>query len=463
MALCLLATLAPQQASARSTLGWGPCPDGDGGLGMECAALRVPVDWSRPGGRKITLMLGRLAADRQGNGAVLVNFGAGAPGIMALRDHFSGSFTDLRHDMDIVTWDPRGYTNGLSTPLPCQIRSRPDPPLPRDQAGFDEIAARNRAVADECRDPDPALFDSIGSATHARDMEAIRKALGGSRLNFYMGSYGGAFGQAYARLFPHGIRTMVLDGTGNMTHPEREHLARARDSEQRMRRFVTWCASESSCVLRGRDIPRLWQAVVARANRTPLETSRGPLDGYTLQERLAAALLWAGPQPTPGPAGWLTDWPRIAEAIADADRGDGSGFAAVPGLAGPAPDIVACQDMPRHKNYAALAATLATLRRLVPNTGTGGTTAGRLGCLGYPTPVTFPGGPLPQDVPPLLGVGTWGDFPATNRVIEQVRGSVSIYHDGPGHELYISGNACVTRHVNTYFLSRALPESGTRC
>ncbi|MFB9626216.1 alpha/beta fold hydrolase [Nonomuraea helvata] len=452
VAFCQSAATA---AAREGTLSWADCPGGGGAMGMRCATMRVPVDWSKPGGRTIELKLGLLAAtgSRPAKGTVLANFGAGAPGIAYLRDvpGVSTAFTQLRQSMDIVTWDPRGYTNGYSTPLPCQIKSKTDPELPDDQAGFDRIAAGNRADAAPCHDPDPQLFDSIGSVTHARDMEAIRRALSESKINLFMGSYGGTFGQAYAHLFPKRIRTMVLDGTGNMSDPEKENAARARDSERRLRRFIAWCADEPSCVLRGKDVPRLWQDLVAQADRAPLQP--GGFDGVKLQDYLGQALISQGPE----------RWPAIAEAIAAAGRGDASKFAAFPALGGPSPDVIACQDMPRPANYAALKAVMKRLRAVAPNTGTGGTTVTRLRCLGYPSPVTFPTGPLPETVPPLLGAGTWVDFPGTERVVRQVRGSRTIYHDGPGHEIYLSGNACVTEKVNAYFVDRILPAPGTEC
>jgi pimeloyl-ACP methyl ester carboxylesterase len=448
----------PAPAGTGPGLAWGPCPGGAGTVGIECASLSVPVDWAKPAGRKITLMLGRLAYDgpRQASGSVLANFGAGAPGISFLRDILGPEpFARLRHEMNIVTWDPRGYTNGLSTHLPCEIRHRVEPALPRNQAEFDQIAADNRSIAETCRDRDPELFDSVGTATHAKDMEAIRRALGESKVNLYMGSYGGAFGQAYARLYPHRIRTMVLDGVGNMTDIRREDIARARDGEVRMRRFVDWCASTSSCALHGVDVPRLWQGLVARADRSPVQAPDGTVyDGVALQIRAVGYLSRGGPG--------LDLWFRFAQAIADADRGDVSGFAAVPPLGGPSPDIIACQDFPRHANHAAMASTIDLLRRIAPNTGAAGTTAIRLACLGYPTPVTFPSGPVPAGVPPLLGVEAWED-PGTSRAVQQVRGSVTIYHDGLGHELYIQNNACVIGHVNRYFTTKALPPTGTEC
>ena len=64
-ALALNAIITPPTAG----LAWGDCPGGPGTVGIECATLQVPVSWDDPGGRKITLMLGRLrstAAEPQG-------------------------------------------------------------------------------------------------------------------------------------------------------------------------------------------------------------------------------------------------------------------------------------------------------------------------------------------------------------------------------------------------------------
>src|SRR5689334_19734737 len=65
---------SPATATAREgALSWGDCPGGGGAMGMRCTTLRVPVDWSKPGGRTIELRLGRLAAtgSRPARGTVL--------------------------------------------------------------------------------------------------------------------------------------------------------------------------------------------------------------------------------------------------------------------------------------------------------------------------------------------------------------------------------------------------------
>src|SRR5690606_18934434 len=100
-----------------------------------------------------------------------------------------------------------------STGLPCSWTRIPIAAVPRDDADFGRLSDTNRGYAEACRLKDPELFANMSSADHARDMEAIRKALGADKLNFYGASYAGFYGQAYARLFPDRVRTMVLDGT----------------------------------------------------------------------------------------------------------------------------------------------------------------------------------------------------------------------------------------------------------
>lgn len=474
------AATPPTPAAAPATAGvtagtpdlrWGGCPDGGGQAGMECATLEVPVDPDRPHGRMLTLMLGRLPATGPNPiGSVLINFGGPGPsGITMLRDHFAGAFTGLRERMHLVTWDPRGYGGefgGRSTRLDCDWRSmvRPrTPPFPRSQAEFDQLATANRALAEPCRATDPALFDHMDSASNAHDLEAIRRALGEEQLNYYGASYGGIIGQSYARLFLDRLRTMVLDGTGNHSTGDwdAELDAIARDNEATFQRFVDWCAAARSCALHGSDLTARWQHLVARADQTPVPARRaGAGVAYTGRElqTLAVGMAMRGGE----------GWPALARAIRDAEHGDASGFRP-PGQPSPypmvgTPGVTECLDFPRFHDQAHLAATVERLRTVAPNTGASFPLAAHMPtCSGWPAPVTNPPAAPPEDVPPLLGAGTWTDFPGTARAVQQVPDSSTIYHDGPGHVLYASGNACAIQHINRYLTTTRLPPPDTRC
>ncbi|GAA3020140.1 alpha/beta fold hydrolase [Streptosporangium longisporum] len=442
------------QAGQAEPLDWAPCPKDTSG--MECADLRVPVDWSKPDGRKITLRLGRLKATGVSEGSVLVAYGGpGGPGISITR---SGNWwAGLRKRMDVVTWDTRGYGEqfgGLSTGLPCTWTRVPLPEFPRDDADFGRLSDTNRGYAEACRNKDPEFFANMSSADNARDMEAIRKALGSAGLNYYGASYAGFYGQDYARLFPAEVRTMVLDGTWNHATAdwgaEMEKMARSNDKA--LGRFFDWCAAEGKC----RDVRARWRGLVAGADRTPIPAKRAGIayDGRDLQAFAISAA-----------RDGETAWPELARDVRGAIAGDASGFLPERGARYPdqSTGVTECLDWPRPANRAELDATIARLRRAAPDAGTANTLAtGTLGCIGWPVPVTNPPAPLPKGLPPLLGAGAWDESDAVRRVVAQVPGSAVVRHEGPGHTLYVT-NPCARGHIDRYLADRVLPAAGTTC
>ncbi|WP_329086679.1 alpha/beta fold hydrolase [Streptosporangium sp. NBC_01469] len=452
IALTLLGSGA--QAPQADPLDWSTCP-GDK-IGMECADLRVPVDRQQAAGREITLKLGRLKATGTSEGSVLIAYGGpGGPGIAITQS--GNQWAKLRERMDIVTWDTRGYGEqfgGLSTGLPCTWTRVPLPEFPEDDADFGRLSDTNRGYAEACRNKDPEFFANMSSADNARDMEAIRKALGDAKLNFYGASYAGFYGQAYARLFPGQVRTMVLDGTWNHSTADwvGELEKMAGSNEEAIGRFFDWCAS-GKC----RDVvPAKWRKLVARADRAPIPARQAGIayDGRDLQA-FAVSSARQGAEA----------WPKLARDIRAAIGGDASGFVPARGARYPdqATGVTECVDWPRPAGRAELDATIARLREIAPNTGTANTLAtGTLGCVGWPVRVTNPPAPLPKGLPPMLGAGAWGESDAVERVLKQVPGSVTVRHEGPGHTLHAS-NPCARDHIDRYLTDRVLPAAGTKC
>jgi hypothetical protein len=109
-------------------------------------------------------------------------------------------------------------------------------------------------------------------------------------------------------------------------------------------------------------------------------------------------------------------------------------------------------------------AAVTGARELGPSTGAAlPLVAHVLSCAGWPTPVTNPPAPLPDGLPPLLGLGTWTDFPGTERLVRLVPGSVAIFHGGPGHVIHRPDNPCATDAVDRYLVELELPPPGTVC
>lgn len=465
LALTAATAGAEPTTTVGSALDWKPCPVGDEDKsGMECSAIEVPVDWSKTDGRKITLQLGRLPSTgpKPAEGSLLVAYGGpGGPGLAITRQN-PEVWDELRQRMDMITWDTRGYGDqfgGTSTGLDCTWSRHPIPSLPQDDAEFGRLARINYGIAFACRSRDPEFFDHLSSADHARDMEAIRIALGQPKLNFYGASYAGFYAQTYARLFPDRVRTLVLDGT--FAHAvadwDTELITNAKRNETTLGRFFDWCERDRACSLYGRDAERIWRRLVVKADRTPIAGRR---DGATIHydgaDLRGRALIMARGK----------KWNELGTAIRDADRGDASGFIPAPPQS-PYLDlstgITECTDLPRPADLRELRAQARRVERVAPNLGTAGTMiASTLNCLGWPTPVTNPPAPLPAGLPPLVGAGTWDEFDAIEPVLDQVPGGGSIFHDDWGHTLY-SFNECARTLINRYVTDLAVPARGTEC
>lgn len=426
---------------------------------LRCADLEVPVDHAKPDGRTITLKLGRLPATGESKGSVLVAYGGpGGPGIELTRQNVE-LWSDLRSEMDIITWDTRGYGEqfgGFSDGLPCTWTRLPVPEVPTDEAAFDRLTVANGALGNMCRSQDPAFFDNMSSADHARDMEAIRKALGEPKLNFYGASYAGIYAQAYGRMFPDRVRTLVLDGTANhaTTDIQREYVATARANEQAMQRFFDWCRDRDSCAV-SHHPERQWQRLLERAERQPIpaESNGYHYDAIHLQ---AFGLSLARND---------TTWPGLGEAIRQGLEGDASNLAdeygePYPGVTTP---VTECLDWPRPDSANEMRATAAAMREASRSIGIAGSLPLNLmQCAGWPTPVTNPPEPLSSDLPPLLAAGARGEDEASMRAIENVPGSELISYDGPGHTLY-PNNACAREHINNYLTDREVPPTRVWC
>jgi pimeloyl-ACP methyl ester carboxylesterase len=461
------AAAAGSPGSGPSTLAWADCADKNLSKEMRCASIAVPVDWTKPSGRKIDLTVGLLpttGTKRRMGSVFAIPGGPGASGVGDLSEH-AGSFAELRTRYDVVSVEPRNTIDKGMLPYNCLI-SGPWITWPDTRAEYAELGRRNRAAAERCRAADPELFDHMDSASVARDMEAIRVALGEEKLSFIANSYGGVPGIAYSRLFPGRVRAMAFDGAAS------PYLDRAQGRltyEKSFTRFAAWCAAASTCALHGQDVGEVWQELVMRADRTPIpvmgESPQTAYSGFDIKEAAAPSIISPGPEPE------YPRWTELAEAIKRAAGGDASGFAdyvrqsmkspKLPSAVGM--NMTHCPDGMAYRDYEEYRKKRREGERLLPNIA--GTELWHpLACVGWPTPVTNPPAPLPaKGLPPYLGVGAWTDLAGSADIVRRVPGSATVQYQGNGHALYNSGNSCIIAHVNRYLISLRLPAPGTIC
>lgn len=211
---CLAAPRSTAAADQTAGIVWSDC-----GPSLECARVRVPLDWKRPRGRSIELAVLRHLASRPDRRLGTVFFNPGGPGssgVGAIRD--SGALLDAMAQgrFDFVTWDPRGV--GESAEVRCFANDAEetafwgDLVVPSSAADAERYARTARDYARRCGQVDRRLLRHISTADTIRDLDHLRRLLGEEQLNYVGWSYGTFLGQSYVNKWPRRVRAMVLDG-----------------------------------------------------------------------------------------------------------------------------------------------------------------------------------------------------------------------------------------------------------
>jgi pimeloyl-ACP methyl ester carboxylesterase len=467
VAVAFLLTASTAGAATPSTLRWKTC---GGAPGVQCATFRVPVDWSRPQGAQVSLALTRLRATDHGRRIGSVLFNCGGPGCASAQavKRMPELFTHrLRGRFDIVGFDPRA--TGESTPIRCGLPSSdPTIPLwPTDAADFRRLADFNRRLARSCRRGTGSYLMHLGSVDVIRDMEAIRAALRDGKLNWLGLSYGTMLGALYAERYPDRIRAMALDGALDRALSEPGMLGtEATAAEDGFERWATWCESSDECPLRGQDVRRVFDDLIAEANRSPIpapaENQR--VTGQEIQSVVDQAyLLFTQPN-----AFSQISWRTLGPAIVQAQQGDASLFAS-PVLGPPTARAIACLEFPvQARNLSEFNAAITFGRQVAPHLGGATETARDMSsCYGWPKPKQDPRHFLRIDgAPPALIVNATHD-PSTSYVWAlnlqaQFPRSVLLTRDGDGHTSYIT-SPCAQAAIDRYLIDRRLPPPGTVC
>ena len=127
----------------------------------------------------------------------------------------------------------------------------------------------NEQFAAGCVQRMGAYAGQVGTRNVARDLEAIRIALGEPKLDYLGYSYGTIVGITYAQMFPTTIRTMVLDGPPDYWLRARDYgYQQARGFMHALNAFLDWC-DQTRCSLASTGSPRdlLQQLIAARRPR----------------------------------------------------------------------------------------------------------------------------------------------------------------------------------------------------
>ncbi|MGW6420584.1 alpha/beta hydrolase [Streptomyces sp. NPDC055055] len=243
---------------------------------LQCATIVVPLDYSRPGGKTLSVAVSRTKATsaRDRRGVLLLNPGGPGGSGLDMPVWMAPELPDeVKKRYDLVGFDPRGV--GRSAPVGCGLN---DDELqwqrPYKAATFAKDVRWAQTVAAKCRARNGSVLPHLTTRNTARDMDVMRAVLGEKKISYLGYSYGTYLGAVYTQLFPRRADRFVLDSA---VDPERIWRGMiqvwAEGAEPAFTRWTTWTAARDATYGLGRtpaEVRATFWALVARADRDPI-------------------------------------------------------------------------------------------------------------------------------------------------------------------------------------------------
>ncbi|MFB6889002.1 alpha/beta hydrolase [Kitasatospora sp. NPDC056327] len=450
-------------------LAWKPC---DGEAAVQCATLRVPLDYADPAGGTFDVAVARIGSSDPGRriGSLVVNPGGpGNSGVDMVRGGRNDYDGPLRDHYDIVGFDPRGA--GRSSPVNCLDDRARDEWLAADVSGPEH----GKVLGDACLAKYGKLLTHLGTRDSARDMDVLRAVLGDRRLSYLGMSYGSYLGSVYTEEFPDRVGRLVLDGAIDPAKPQAAtNIEQYGGYERALHAFAADCARRAGCPF-GDDPDRAAERAAGFLDglgRRPLRTEDGRL--------LTSVAAWSAV--FEGLSGDEGGWDSLANALDRAVLGRGDDLLAYAdgyrrrGQDGrysnsvDAYTAIYCADGATEvpagdalkAAYQELAARAPLVTRHEP--------AAELfdpDCRGWPFRSPEKAHPIgSKATTPIVVVGSTGDpvttYANARQLTAQLGNAVLLTREGEGHTAY-ARSGCVRAAVRAYFVDGTVPAAGTRC
>ena len=468
---------------------WGPC-DGyatttdDTKLysdkSFECARVQVPLDYTQPAGKVISVAVLRIKASGDRIGSLLVDPGGPGGSGMSLAANLKSAVADtpIGQRFDLVGFDPRGVA--ASEPAVSCVTGaeadaqRKDVDLDTSAAGVAKTESLEKDYAGKCSTRVGAdVLAHVGTVDAVQDMDVLRSVLGDPKLSYLGFSYGTSLGRAYAEKFPTNVRALVLDGALDPAANPVETLVRQGEGFQgAFNAYATDCAKKGSCPL-GTDpaaASAAFQALVRPLIGRPARTKDPRGLGYddatigTIQALYSQQL-----------------WPALTKGLDQLKGGQGDVLLALADLyegrdangkysnEQDAFNAVRCVDAPPTTDRAVVDTADARYRAAAPflDDGRGSGRAPLDVCAFWPVPPSgAPHTPVVTGLPQVVVISTTGD-PATpyqaGVTLATQLGARLVTHQGDQHTVALQGVRCIDDAVNAYFVDLTVPADGLRC
>ncbi|MDA5142496.1 alpha/beta hydrolase [Streptomyces sp. AD681] len=462
-------------------LAWRDC----GVPGFQCATMKAPLDYAKPGEGDVRLAVARKKATGPGKrlGSLLVNPGGPGGSAIGYLQQYAGIGypAKVRAQYDMVAVDPRGVAR--SEPVECLDGPKMDAytrtdVTPDDAGETDELVDAYKEFAEGCGADAPKLLRHVSTVEAARDMDVLRAVLGDEKLTYVGASYGTFLGATYAGLFPDRTGRLVLDGAMDPSLPARRlNLEQTEGFETAFQSFAKDCVRQPDCPLGDKNtapdqVGKNLKSFFDDLDAKPLPA--GDADGRKLTESLA----------TTGVIAAMYDegaWQQLRESLTSAIKEkDGAGLLILSdsyyereadgGYSNLmfANAAVNCLDLPAaFSSPDEVRDALPEFEKASPVFGEG-LAWSSLNCAYWPVkPTGEPHRIEAAGATPIVVVGTTRDPATPYRWAEALSAQLAsgrlLTYEGDGHTAYGRGSTCIDSAINTYLLRGTAPEDGKRC
>ncbi|WP_037861123.1 alpha/beta hydrolase [Streptomyces sp. NRRL S-340] len=454
----------PAAVARAAQISWKKCGT-TGHPTLQCGTVKVPLDHRRPSGRQITLALSRVPhTAKTYQGPLLVNPGGPGGSGLSLAPFVASALPEaVAAQYDVIGFDPRGV--GRSSPaLDCAPGHfgtvRPDS-VPATAALEQANLARVRSYAAACAKKYASVLPHIGTVDAVEDMDAVRRALGAQRINYFGYSYGTYLGAVYAKLFPGRVRRLVLD---SVVDPSGiwydDNLRQDQAFDDRHRAFMAWVARNDAAYHLGTDPARVEHAWYAM---------RSALAGKPAAGRIGASEL----EDTFIPGGYYNGyWPYLAQAFAAYVKDHATGpliqayedFGAVDAAGDNGYSVyssVQCRDAAWPRDWRQWREDTWAVYGKAPFMAWNNAWY-NAPCAFWPGAAARPVDIANRDLPPVLLFQATDDaatpYEGGVRVHRLLAGSSLVVEQGGGnHGITLSGNACLDAYLSAYLGNGTVP------
>jgi pimeloyl-ACP methyl ester carboxylesterase len=469
---------------------WSPCRASNPAklpAGAMCGKLAVPVDYDHLNDGDVAVLgMIRFPATGDRIGSLVINPGGpGESGVEAALGIVQTLPAKVRERFDLVGFDPRGV--GLSRPsIWCNSdadndRLRTEPGVDYSPAGVQHLEDETKEFVARCvTKMGIGFLRNVGTVNVARDLDAIRAALGDAKLTYLGYSYGTRIGSAYAEAYPQNVRAMILDGAVDPNaDPIEADLRQAKGFQDAFTDYATDCAKKPTCPLgtepaKAVDVYHGLIDPLVDPNNLQVGRSAKTSDprGLSYSDAVVGTIM-ALYSPTL--------WRHLTDALAELRDGHGDTMLALADMymrrdskgrysnATDARVSINCVDTPPVTDRAKVVDEDRRSRELAPFMSFGQFTGhAPLGtCAFWPVPpTTKPHAVSAPGLPPTIVVSTTHDpatpYKAGVDLAAQLRGSLLTF-EGTQHTVVFQGDSCVDNYITAYLINGTTPPSGARC